>query len=154
MRNTRIPPRSPSLGFSLVEVTLSLGIVSFAMMTLLSLLPVGLSNVHRAAVQTGEASIAKRMSSELQQIPLSEIKSLHHQTHYYDEQGNLLDSGTNAYFSAGFEILDPSIPGASTLDYTAVARTVKVTIRYPQNAPLSAQQISVFSLLAAEQTKR
>jgi len=55
-------------GFSMVEVTLALGIVSFAILTTLGLLAVGL-NVNRDSVANTEAaSVAREIAADLQMM--------------------------------------------------------------------------------------
>lgn len=143
----------PRRGFSLVEITLALGIVCFSMLPILGLLPIGLTSLSESATRTGRANIAKELSSELQQISLSEIVNLPSQTYYYDRSGTPVTRGDkDVFFSANFAINDPLIPGTPT-DYTTIAKTAVVTLRYPQNIPTAAQKSLVFSLLAAQQSR-
>lgn len=138
-------------GFSLIEITLALGIVCFSMLPILGLLPIGLSTLSDAATRTGEANIAKEISSELQQVPLSYINSLLQQTYYYDRSGTPVQNAQDAFFSASFALGSPEVPGLPT-GYTSIAKTVTVTLRYPQNIPTTAQKTRVFSLLIAQQS--
>lgn len=57
--------RSNSSAFSLVEVTLALGIVSFALVAVLGLLPVGLKSVKNANEQAGAANVLNVLASSL-----------------------------------------------------------------------------------------
>ncbi len=143
--------RRAQAGFSLIEVTIALGVVAFALLTVLGLLPIGLSILSGAATQTGAANIAKEMSSEVQQIPLSEITTLPQKVYYYDRSGTQVTTSQGAYFSANFAINDPSLPGVPA-DYASIAKTVVVTLRYPQNIPAASQKSVVFALLAAQQS--
>jgi Tfp pilus assembly protein PilV len=63
--------RSRALGFSLVEVTLALGVAAFCMVTLLGLLPVGLNSNQAAIEQTVAAGIAGSIASDLRATPLA-----------------------------------------------------------------------------------
>ncbi len=54
-------------GFSLVEVTLSIGVIAFAFVALMGLLPTGLSVFREAMDTTVTAQIAQRITSELQE---------------------------------------------------------------------------------------
>lgn len=51
--------------FSLVEVTLALGIAAFAMISILGLLPVGLSGAQRATEQTSAVALATGIGDDL-----------------------------------------------------------------------------------------
>jgi uncharacterized protein (TIGR02598 family) len=63
-----IPPKSKPSGFSLVEVALAIGIVAFAFVALLSLLPAGLTTFRRALDISICTQIAQRIVSEAQQV--------------------------------------------------------------------------------------
>jgi uncharacterized protein (TIGR02598 family) len=90
-----------SAGFSLVEIVLTIGIVSFAFVGVIGLLPAGMG-VYRSSMNTSiGAQIAQRVLNEAQQTefsvltggnpaqPCSELIALR----YYDEEGNeLLES--------------------------------------------------------------
>jgi uncharacterized protein (TIGR02598 family) len=148
------PPGTPCSrkAFSLIEVTLALAVVSFSMLTIAGLLPIGLSTLSSAATRTGEANIAKEMSSELEQIPLSEITGLSQTTYYYDRGGNqVLQNSSDAFFSASFVANSPHIPGTPGT-YPSVAQTVVVTLHYPQNIGASFQKSLIFSLFVAQQS--
>ena len=54
-----------SAGFSLIEVTLAIGIISFALMAVIALLPVGLRSVQNATEQAGAAVVLESLSTAL-----------------------------------------------------------------------------------------
>lgn len=62
-----IPSKSKPAGFSLVEVALAIGIVAFAFVALMSLLPAGLTTFRRALDTSICTQIAQRIVSEAQQ---------------------------------------------------------------------------------------
>jgi type II secretory pathway pseudopilin PulG len=57
--------RNSSPAFSLIEVTLALGIAAFCLLTVFGLLPLGLNSSQNAAEQTTVAGIATAISSDL-----------------------------------------------------------------------------------------
>jgi type II secretory pathway pseudopilin PulG len=57
--------------FSLVEVTLALGVMAFCLVALLGLLPVGLNSNRGALEQTAAASVASAVAVDLRQTPLA-----------------------------------------------------------------------------------
>lgn len=60
-------------GFSLVEVTIAIGIVSFAMVSILGLMPVGLSTMRQAMDQTTEAQLVRKISGEALLTPYAKL---------------------------------------------------------------------------------
>lgn len=58
-------PRNSSAAFSLIEVTLALGIAAFCLLTVFGLLPLGLNSSQNAAEQTTVAGIATAISADL-----------------------------------------------------------------------------------------
>lgn len=68
IRSGVIPSKSKSAGFSLVEVALAIGIVAFAFVALLSLLPAGLTTFRRALDISICTQIAQRIVSEAQMV--------------------------------------------------------------------------------------
>jgi len=57
-----------SAGFSLIEVTLALGIAAFCLLSVFGLLPLGLSNTQNASEQTIVSGIATAISSDLHSV--------------------------------------------------------------------------------------
>ncbi len=59
--------------FSLVEVTLAIGIVSFAILSVLGTMSVGLSTVRDAKKDTTSAQIASQIGSGMSQTPFTNL---------------------------------------------------------------------------------
>ncbi len=142
-------------GFSLVEVVMAIGIVSFSMMTILALLPVGLTSLKDATDRDGITQITQQLRSDLDQIPFSSttasvvtITSLPGETSYYARNGTLLTSAAGAYFKANFAVASPAFPGV-TSSIASTSQTVTVTLSYPFNAAVP--KTKVFSLLITKQ---
>jgi hypothetical protein len=55
--------------FSLVEVTLALGVVVFCLVTILGLLAVGINSTHVSTVQTSATNILTAVASDLESTP-------------------------------------------------------------------------------------
>lgn len=81
--------------FSLVEVVLALGIVSFGLLTLLGLMSVGMMTLHQAIQQTIETQIVQSIKS---QALLTSYTSLTNNfsgaVFYYDDEGQFLTNST------------------------------------------------------------
>jgi uncharacterized protein (TIGR02598 family) len=96
--------RKGRAGFSLVEVTLAIGIIAFAFVGLFALLPAGLTTFRQAMDTSVGAQIAQRIAGELQETdyatllknctpPLTNFLDSDEQVgllprRYFDDQGN------------------------------------------------------------------
>jgi uncharacterized protein (TIGR02598 family) len=57
-------------GFSLIEVTLALGVVSFCLVPLFALLPLGMNTSQNASQQAAATEVATAISADLQASPI------------------------------------------------------------------------------------
>lgn len=96
--------------FSLVEVTLALGIVAVSLLSLIGLLPAGLGVLRESMDQTLHAQIVQRISAGLVS---SEFAGLRSETLAFDQDGQLLAGGASdgAFYRAAIEEAVPSLPG-------------------------------------------
>ncbi len=76
-------PNSQSAAFSLVEVTLALGIMAFCLVTMFGLLPTGLNTGRDAVEQTAAAGIAGALAADLRQTPAATTTSPNPQSPQY-----------------------------------------------------------------------
>lgn len=65
MKQRVTTPRTTISGFSLVEVTLAIGIISFALLAVVALLPVGLKSVKNSAEQATGAAVLEAIGEAL-----------------------------------------------------------------------------------------
>lgn len=79
--------KSRAVGFTLVEVTISLGIVAFAMVSLVGLLPAGLSNFRVAMSNTIEAQIVQALSEDVAATDFAHLAGLENQKFTFDSRG-------------------------------------------------------------------
>lgn len=83
-------PRASSAkpaAFTLVEVTISLGIVAFAMVSLVGMLPAGLSNFRMAMATTIEAQIVQSLADDILVTNFSNLSKYTGQPYTYDSRG-------------------------------------------------------------------
>src|SRR4051794_7542521 len=107
--------RAQTAGFSLVETTLALGIVSFAFVGLLGLIPIGLNSFVKAMDATVEAQIVQRITTVARQAKFSELSKL--DSNPGMEKGEELP---DFYFNEqGSEVVDPEAISANRYVYTA-----------------------------------
>ena len=111
-------------GFSLVEVTLAIGIVAFAFMALFGLVPTGL-NVFRSAIDTSIGTqIVQEVTQNAQQTDYQTLLTTPVTYSYYDEQGNQLSD-----VATGVPITTPSCSDTRSI------YSVKVTATSPTSVP-------------------
>ncbi len=87
--------------FSLVEVTLALGIVTFSLITLLGLMPMGLATFHKAMTTSVGSQIVQQVVTDVEQSDFSQLTATGTGVtqlgmRYFDDQGNELPSATSA----------------------------------------------------------
>ena len=90
------------LGFSLIEVTIALGIASFCLLTVFALLPIG-AQTHRASIgQTEAVGILAAIISDMRATPTTVTTSIQFgivfgsgQELYFDEDGRSVTSSAN-----------------------------------------------------------
>lgn len=107
-------------GFSLVEAVLALAVVSFAMMGIVGLVPVGLSHFKKAITISAESQILRSLSNEIEVTEFSNLLSEYSspKTLFYDDEGRLID--TAGTYAVTIQIKAVPIPGSSAQSYSAV----------------------------------
>ncbi|CAN5496505.1 hypothetical protein BH09VER1_BH09VER1_42900 [soil metagenome] len=108
----RLPKCLPS-AFSLVEVTLALGIVSVSLLSLLGLLPAGLGVLRESMDQTARAHIVQRIAAEVVTSDFDQVTS---RTLSFDQDGQAVISGQDSFYSVTIQGSAPSLPGLSSED--------------------------------------
>ncbi|CAN5528052.1 hypothetical protein BH20VER3_BH20VER3_00370 [soil metagenome] len=130
--------------FSLVEVVVAIGIVSFAVLSTFGLLSVATDTNKRAR---DEQSCAQLAQNEFQRIrSLSSADPIWttstYATHYYDLSLNDLGTsvGPTAIYQLQIAIVTPAAPAAAD-------RIFNAEVHYPANAPSANQKIVRFTSL-------
>jgi len=149
-------PNRPSLlrshAFSLIEVALALGIVSFALLGMLGLLPIGLVAIREAMSQTACAHIIQKTAGDLEMISSpDDLEDYIKQPKYFDDSGSSLEGGalSSAVFVASLSPEAPEYPGSARLDglSSQVTRVVVTVFRYvPGSSPEAANRLFRTSL--------
>jgi len=80
-------------GFSLVEVTLAIGILGFSAVVILGLLPTGLASSQRSNLVTVGARLAAEVQSELQEVGLASFQT---NTTSFDIDGRMVINAQGA----------------------------------------------------------
>ncbi len=122
LRRSRTSHRS---GFSLVELVLAIGIVSFAFVSLFALLPAGLTTFRQTMDTTIGSQIVHRIINEAQQTDYPTLVATPTLDRYFDDQGNEVDSLDNSIYTVEVSVTAPtSLPNTSTPDSTSLATVI------------------------------
>ncbi len=112
----RVKKSFRACGFTLVEVTMAIGIISFAFVATIGLLPVGLSVSRQAIETTIQSQIVQQLTTQALQTDFSQLATLSTaDPYYFDDQGKST-SNTSSNYKAGFTVATTTaLPaGAST----------------------------------------
>jgi uncharacterized protein (TIGR02598 family) len=102
--------------FTLVEVVLALGVVSFGLISMLGLLTVGLKTFHDAMSQTTETEIAQQISNQLQLANFSSISGIKNSSNYYfTQEGLQLTNGSSTSTAPASTVYTASVAAPSVL---------------------------------------
>jgi uncharacterized protein (TIGR02598 family) len=140
--------RQNDAGFSLIECAHALGVVGFAFVTLVGLIPVGLNTFHSAIDATVGSQIAQGLLTEARQAKFSELANFDKNVdvdptkpiadYYYDDEGNttpattkenhIYDAAVQVFYASKFEV---GVPTAELKCDPAVAQfaVVRVIVR-------------------------
>jgi uncharacterized protein (TIGR02598 family) len=132
-------------GFSLVEVAVSLAIVTFTCITLLGALPIGLLSFHQAVGVTVESQIVESLSNDILLANFSNANQYSNQTFYYDNEGAPLANSTGAIYTATVSISGVGSSNSPAALTSTSAYIVNITIT---NAS-SPTQSHVYSVIIA-----
>jgi uncharacterized protein (TIGR02598 family) len=139
-----IADRPHNRGFSLVEVTLAIGIVGFGVIAILGLIPVGTKSGGDAIDATRTALIGKdaqaRARATVTYATFASAMDVTLPTGFYDREGNYL--GTSVTAAATYRV-DGTVHGswgtAAPVNVDAtVMRAVTVQLRWPVNTATGA----------------
>ncbi|HSI86771.1 MAG TPA: Verru_Chthon cassette protein B [Candidatus Methylacidiphilales bacterium] len=121
--------RTARAAFSLVEVTLAIGIISVSALAVVALLPLGLSTMRQAMDHTVEAQIATQLGSEATLTPFSALATKYDgKTTYYDAEGRRESALTSrTRYWAVTSLTNAGYPGSAIP--TAITNSV-VTLRF------------------------
>lgn len=97
-------------GFSLIEVTIATGAIAFAAISILAIIPNGLTAATRSSQSTIAARLAAEVQSEIQQVGLASLPA---DTTYFDGEGKILPNSAEAVYEVYRHVDDCALPGAA-----------------------------------------
>jgi len=102
-------PSAHRRAFGLVEIAIALGIVSFAVLSLIGLMAVGLNASKTAREDTLVASLARNVFANLKTMDYPHLSSLGTTNFYFTYDGVATNQASaSAYYNCGVRILVPS----------------------------------------------
>jgi hypothetical protein len=102
-----------SQGFSLIEVTMAIGIVSFCLLTVMALLSVGSSTLKQAVDQTVESQIAQKLAGEILLTPYSQLTKYAGTNIYFDDAGSAVAAVLDPRYKVQIFLTNPNYPGSA-----------------------------------------
>ena len=126
---------SPGGGFSLVEVTLALGIISFAMVTLIGLLPVSYTSFRASARSVTSTQLAQRIFAEMQQTDFTNLAPTNT---FHDVQGaEVGQSDSKKVFDVNVQIIsDVKLPASASVASSSLlgnAHLKQIVVKVAEN---------------------
>lgn len=129
-----IPVRPSNIsGFSLVEIVIAMGILTFCLVAIMGLLPVGLSTLREATGATIEAQIVSQIASDVAQTPFRSLEDFASTgPYYFDNEGRRVAGATDAVYSAALVVAGPNYPGRPN-DIITSLKNLQIRISNPRD---------------------
>lgn len=140
MKKSRLAAINPRLGgFSLIEVTMALGITAMVLVPLLALLPHSMKNMREAIDVSISSRILEEIASEAQLMAFDDLDKLDNREggmRGYDVGGNALDSSSDedVVYTARIDVEDATGRNSavrlprSTLETSRYARRISIDV--------------------------
>ncbi|PTX99987.1 hypothetical protein DB346_19465 [Verrucomicrobia bacterium LW23] len=141
---------SASAGFTLVEVTLSIGLLSFSLLALIGLVPSGLGALRDSLDQTTRAQIVQRISNDL---ALTDFSTISTAPIYFDQEGQTLRSSTGAHYRVDLYDTAPTLPGLTDTEQAGLhsqLKCIRIGIQRTEGELQSATTVHWYSLQVAK----
>lgn len=123
------PPRTVRCSaFTLVEVTIALGIISFALLAMIGLIPAGLGSLRDSTQQSINAQILQQISSGLTVksfVNRTDFSAFSSTNLYFDADAQPLATASGARYRAVITAQNPSLPGVVGGDVQSLASSLK-----------------------------
>ena len=135
--------RFGSAGFSLVEVVIAIGILSFAMVPLLGMLPTGLNTFRNSIDRSVSTQIAQQILNEARQTDFTNLPSLQGNRYFTDEGDPTTETSPNRIYLARTDIITQvAVPGDGTPFSNASLAKVRVQVA---NSPVGKSEVATIA---------
>ena len=91
---------------------MAIGLVSFCLLTVMGLLPVGLSTLRQAIDQTVESQIAQKLAGEILLTPYSQLTKYAGTNVYFDDAGSAVAPVSDPRYKVQIILTNPVYPGS------------------------------------------
>jgi len=119
--------KRPSKAFSLIEVMVAMGVVSVGIMSLVGLLSIGFTGLHKSVAMSSRTAIVQSLGAELKFVNYSTLKTYAAGfPRYYDEEGNPVTSASAALYKATIALKAAQVPGGTA--GTVNAQQVSISV--------------------------
>lgn len=116
-------------GFSLIELTMAVGIISFCLVAILGLFSIGLTSSRESINDMVQASILAGLNAEMRSLDGFDPASVR----YFDADGGALTNSQGAIYAA--RLSTTGVPDSEIPDVSPYLDRVAVTITWPEPAP-------------------
>jgi uncharacterized protein (TIGR02598 family) len=121
-------PSRLSHGFSLIEVTIALGVFAFAMIPIIGLVSSGMKSLRGSMDDGVRGEIVRKVVAEAGRVPYTNLSSFNGTNFYFDDEGvQQASSNAQTIFVASNSIVPP--PSLVTTN-TDIAQLLRVTVRH------------------------
>ena len=135
----------PAAAFTLVELALALGIVSFAMVSIFGLVPIGLQASRDSSDQIARTNITKQIASEAQLTDFDKLADLTKSPYYFDADGVRCAKAESRYSASASLRTSTDIPGTGSEKWNSVA-LIELEITSVSNAKPTTHFVHVVDL--------
>lgn len=121
-------------GFSLVEVVMALGIISFAFISLLGMLPLGLGTFRSAMDTSLSSHILQQISSQVQATDFDDLAELADTSFAFDDQGNKVsDSSPSTIYNVRIVLVQSGSQTQTELPGAISANLATLSVQIASN---------------------
>jgi uncharacterized protein (TIGR02598 family) len=122
-------PARLSHGFSLIEVTLALGIFAFAMIPIIGLVSSGMKSLRGSMDDAVRGEIVRKVVAEAGRVPYTNLSTaFNNRLFYFDDEGvQQASSNAQTIFVASNSIANPPVLLTTNTD---IAQLLRVTVRH------------------------
>ncbi len=138
--------------FSLVEVVLALGIISFVLLTVMALMSTGLGTMRLAMDDTKESQITRQLTGQILLTPFSQLgTTFSGKTYFYDDEGSFLTNtpmsapATTRYW-ATTTVTNSAYPGATVSAISSSLVDIQLQIISAPSATAKSQTTNIFNI--------
>ena len=137
-----IPLRFRKQAFSLIEVVIALGVIGFALTTLIGLMPVGLNIFRESMTSTVQTDVLRQLASQFQETPFAALSNNTNMQYFSDQSSLVTDTnallGVTYTFTSNTSLLSSSSYANSNLKTAVILLYTRADrAKSPQTASMT-----------------